>query len=655
MICAVQNKIMGLLQHTEMNSNEFIEAVETSPVLIDDFMLDPELLKLVVGPVMSCSTSENPIGALVSLFSNTGMDKMFQLNTDNEESVRHLAAIVNSCTKLSVKKFEKAIGSYINFLCEEAVPREPSIDVREIIAKTYDVCPTNAATVCEAEEVNTVKSLSTARGRGTRQAMRRDTPPPPPPVVEEKAASPPLLLPDVEEKPTTAQTQLKRRRPGIPVFVDEPQKNNQAYLVGVAGKIAAVRSIDINNPVGRFRSPAVLDKSELVANIRSARGRAGCIDYIRSVFPRLDGMDSTIYELMTEDMMDSAKRPTLRGLSNLILNYETQLRDLMISCGVGNVARILAIGQMTSSVLDGRQSQDRQSNNIKHKRLAILHEDVDISSHEEMLNTIKTCGGTARVVRDLLQNRVSHILKHIQNKKVQDSVDRHNRGIVSTRVSINRSKYDKHVFAIELSQIAHSYCLENYNIAASVFQRPLARENMTVDLEDIHARRKQADIWATGTVGKLLYHREYMSTYEQYYKELSQIRESLSKESSRLCCATNDIIKEMGCPPIHPIVRTVVRCRERHNRINFDSIPVRNTGEGRRYITLLDDKVPDFSSTVARSNELVKYETNGKTTTEVIETMSHLLSKMSTASNIEGSDLRRMSQILLSVATGSTA
>ena len=80
---------------------------------------------------------------------------------------------------------------------------------------------------------------------------------------------------------------------------------------------------------------------------------------------------------------------------------------------------------------------------------------------------------------------------------------------------------------------------------------------------------------------------------------------------------------------------------------NSNDITIKNTREGKRYITLYEQPIPDFTTSVNRQAELVKYKTEGKTPKEIVESMSYLLQSISTSKKISGDEMRSLSQILL--------
>lgn len=642
--------------------DEFILECHSSKVLQDELMLERELLEEVVGPIVKYSTGDSPVSELREFLSSPDMSTMLRLDTESEECVQYLAYIANACMNRNVTQFEDAIGMYTDFLTESMIASMtsplPDMDavVRGAIERYAKAEPAPQPPIPQPKAVveppvsKTTTPIAPKRvfapARSTPVPKKAHTPVPVPVVVPS-----PVVVP--VPAPAPARTKAKRAMP-LQAYT---QKNTGMYLTGVAAKIAEVRSIDVNNLKGLFRSAVVLETSELVKTIRSLP-RMGALDYIRSVFPVLDNMNPIVHDLIVDDMHDRVYRPGMRGLSSVILNYETQLKDLMVASGVGHVARILAIGQARSSFLDAPVVKSSSVNAVRYKRKAILHEDVRIADLRELEETIKICGNNTVSVYGLIKDRVVNVLKHIQNIKTQDNVDRHNRGVgIQSQVFSGIIRYEKHLSTANIARFAYIHSHEHHSLVAGITGRP-SREVHSVYtdydsvVDSLLERRKQVDLWAVGNTGRAIHQKDYIGVYQGYYKQLEEITSSLNNESIRLNCETSDMLSKICKQRLPPIVRQSTKGGATLPRINLDAIPVRNTQEGKRYITL-SEPLPDFSTAVARSAELVKYETDGKTTKQVTESLSQVIASMSTARSVDGDDLRRLGQILHELSTRS--
>lgn len=629
--------------------NVFIEACEQSEVLLEELMIDEETVLNSVRIIVKLCRGPEPVMALTDYLRSEQTDPMLQLMTEDisERCVSCLDMLIQACQELDVQMFESAYGEYMDCLTDELVLSTLKID-RCAVDAVSNAIERYSTTRSKPEVVHNAfpKSTATIPRRTIRGAARPKPKEASTEVVTEKVVQAPQAPQALSEPPVqpVVPLQTRRRRP------DQPSTSKNS-LIQVAARIALVRSIDAENPIGRFRSTEVLARSELVKTIRATTSYVQCLEYVRSVFPQLEGMHGVIYELATEDMVEYAKRESLRGLSVAILNYESQLRDLMIDSGAGNVARVLAIGQATSSVLDGRHVHQKTTK--RYKRQALLHQDVDVVSLNELQETINTCGGGMHVARGLIKDRISHILKHLDNIKTQESVDRYNRNTGQrTRILTNKMHYDKHVSRANIAYNAYLYSIEHHNVIAHLCRRPYVERtiNYLDELTELNERQHKLDVWASGVAGKALYHNDYMAMYRTYFKALSAITESLNSETVRICHISNTMLEDTGVNSLHPLVKEYTRGRSKHSKVNTDAIRVENTREGKRYITLNDEPLPDFSTSVARSNELVRYETQHKTTKEITHAVSQVLAAMSTSHSVKGDDLRRISQILLEVS-----
>jgi hypothetical protein len=448
------------------------------------------------------------------------------------------------------------------------------------------------------------------------------------------------------------------------------KKNNQLKLVAIASKIAAVRSIDTSALTCKFRSVESLKKSEFVKTVLSLNDDDEKLDYIASIFPKLKGhLDKDNYDTAIDKILDSSTSKSLRGLSSYILDYEVILKRIMIEQGVGHCAKILAIGQRTCSILDAPVvTKPLSPPKIKYKRQAILHEDIDILPLNTLISQVKIClrnnNKTRQTKGDILSGfittRVGSIIKHIENVKTQRLVDIYNRDRNKvTVVYNNRRKYDKHMIKLTSATLACEYILSHCDIITKfggdidTTEAKVLLDSVPSIIEELDTRRHNVDMWAIGSTGRLLFHKEYLEFYNIYCTNITKLTQDLNTLSMTLTTSINESLRKLGSRSKLP--PTIVKIPRKHIKSSLDQddadiIHIKNHREGKRYITLYDEPIVDFTTSVSRQAELVKYNIGNKTDKQAIESMSELILSISTSREISGTELRSISQILLEIS-----
>lgn len=656
----------------------FISKCENNEVLRDVCMFDESLMMTAIKDIIMLSRSSNPIELLTGYLSGDNVDVIIKLDQHSTTSVPYLAAIANACLRMDVEQFEDSLLGYTDFLVEESIRQDnPSIlDVTSIIQTSLSnqVCQTTLdmksiareqiishdynkshTTVTSSTKTTTaiplakVKPITATNIHTVKQ-----------PVLTNIVPSP------VKQSTSTHNISKAAPRRGRPDMVSH-KKNKQSELIAIAAKIASVRSIDTSCTTVKFRSVDALKSSEFIKSVLSLKCDIEKRDYVKIIFPRLDNVSIESHEVMIDVMLECSKSSVLRGLSGAILEYEICLKTHMIENDVGYIAKILAIGQKTSVVLDGPTISRDIKHTVKYKRQAILHEDVLIISDDSLASRIATCLKSSKharyttgdIIGGFLKDRTHNIIKHLENIKIKDSVDRYNKATTKhSRIFSNMTQYNKRLSAAHIAKLGYVHIRFHHDLVASYLSKhdvldisdaEIVYNSYDATINALNERRHSMDLWGIETTGRTLYHKQYVEFYRGYLKELDAISTTLNNASIMMSNTIDMHLVILGArtSTIPRIIKPVTKNGAKSHKINTTAIKVKNSKEGKRYVVLKDELIADFSTSVTRNSELMKYNIDGKTNENILQTMSELLFNMSTSRSVDGSELRHLSQLLL--------
>lgn len=679
--------------------NEFIFKCKESTFLRDECMYSTEVLDCIPDIIL-LSRSKDPVTCLreylssdkvSSYLSSSGLD----LST---KEVAHLALLVNASLSMDVLRFEEAFVGYADYIVDATNPNQvddeeeymnkivlnsisnfvcnkprPTTDgnasnktapitkqtnTSTQVAKQATANKVNSATKLAAKKTIEAKSVVTVK---TTNEIKAPEASPGSKTLPRNALSlktkqePARKITASTEVTTTSSPLILNKGKRTSSLAIGDKKNRHYDLVSIAASLAGSRNIDIDNLKHSFRSVASLKEGTFVKTSLRLRGKKR-ERYVVSLFPYLeDYMSTEQHDNIINKITTSLEHKKLKGLSNYILDYEVILRKALQEHGAGQVAKVLAIGQKKSSLLDP-EKQDKEEK-IRYKRQAILHEGVTIACISEIETQIKTClkqktnQTKGEIIRGFICDRTRHISKHLENIKTQHLVDMYNRDRnKSTLVFSNRRRYQKLLVNLNLVSSAREYLLEHNTLIeklCKISTKYSASELLTdAIVKEIEESRADLDIWAIGSKDRLLYQKEYCELYSTYCSKIKELTETISNECQYLTKLINTNLKT--AKPIPYLVKV------KQNRVRIkdtsDRIKIKGTRKPRRYIILTDEPIADFTTSVSRELSIVKYSTKDKTAKETIESMSELILTLSSSRSVTSEELRSISQILLNTS-----
>jgi len=445
------------------------------------------------------------------------------------------------------------------------------------------------------------------------------------------------------------------------------------FLVGVASTIAKLRTIDLFKKQHGFRTAKTMIASEFYQTLHSIPSTQR-MAYVSSILPWLKEMNQSGHALLISDIVNNFDNPGF--VSERVYDYECQLKDVMIMYGEKSTARTLAIGNRCSKTLDPVPNP-RPKKPSRQKREAILHTEKMMGGNDDDPILVRSIGdiwvllssfvnGTTTrqtMLAALLVGRTRSIALHLDNVKRILDVETYNRAIQkNTPIVRCRHQFDKKTRLIEISRIRRDYLRENKHIAEYLRQVPSHQplppftpyqpppSPDTDVISSISAEKHGMDLLALDLGLVVEAHNDYTRYYKmRVFPLLDEMRIVLDNESSSLTEEIQRIFSDDLGVVMPTIPKLIRRCEnKKKSTYDPDRICIKHTVPNGRYREI-DQPRLNFSVASTRQAELMKMQTEGMTTKEIVSTAADTLVTIASSRSTSTTELTKLAKLLYTV------
>ena len=438
-------------------------------------------------------------------------------------------------------------------------------------------------------------------------------------------------------------------------------------LVGIASTIANLRGIDLTVPrTRRFRSAEAMQASNLyqeLSEVDSERKQR----YLLSIFPLLPSMDANLYA----ELLCSIASLSPREMSQAVFDYELILRQVMEEHGEASVARTLAIGSRTSTLLDPLPVGTRQARAPRMEREAVLHDVQGIRTPASILASLEQFSSShasrAKMLCSYISTRTGLIALSLDNRKRVLDVEMYNRAIQKSTPAIAcRRTYEKKLAMIEICRARRKYLLEHIELVklflpkiwkfSGLSEAASVSRERNAELSALDTKRLEADIYVLDLpVSDDRYARFYRTVI---YPAADALRKAIDDECIALTAELSRSCRD-GLEVITVRIPLLIGAGRHSARQSGNAVaeadPTKISIRHRQAAgsTRHREKgtvVADFSVAAKREAELVAANFSGMSAEQIISTARETLISISTSRSTTKGELTAVAKMLTLVS-----